>query len=85
MKYKIVILKRARKYIEAQTAKVQKQLLYAIQQLPNGDTKQLKGKENLFRLRVGNVRVIYSIDNNIITITVIDIGNRGQIYNRYWL
>lgn len=83
MNYKIVILKRARKYIESQNPKVQKQLLCAINQLPAGDTKALKGHENLFRLRVGSVRIIFSIQNDIITITVIDIGNRGQIYNKY--
>ena len=83
MKYKIVILKRARKFIEKQDKKTQEKLLKEIMKLPEGDTKMLKGHNGIYRLRVDNFRVIYTIDNNIVTITVIDIGNRGQIYNRY--
>lgn len=46
-------------------------------------SKKLKGHTNLLRLRVGNYRIIYSIDNGKCTIYVIDIENRGEIYNRY--
>lgn len=37
----------------------------------------------LYRLRIGNVRVIYTVDNQTVIIKVIDAGNRGQIYNKY--
>ncbi len=83
MKYKILILKRARKFIEKQTHQIQEKLLKEIYKLPGGDTKMLKGHDNVFRLRVGDFRIIYTIDRDIVTITVIYIGNRGQIYNKY--
>ena len=83
MKYKIVILKRARKFIEKQDKNTQEKLLREIFKLPDGDTKVLKGHTGIYRLRIDSYRVIYTIDNDIVTITVIDIGNRGQIYNRY--
>ena len=45
---------------------------------PEGDIKALQGKENLYRLRVGKYRIIYTyIDNSLI---IIDIGSRGDIY-----
>ena len=83
MKYKIFILKRARKFIEKQTHQIQEKLLKEIYNLPSGDTKMLKGHDNVFRLRVSDFRIIYTIDRDIVTITVIDIGNRGQIYKKY--
>ena len=83
MNYKIIILKRARKFIEKQTPETQKRILQAIKNLPQGDVKLLRGYNGIFRLRVNNIRIIYSIDNETITITVIDAGNRGQIYNKY--
>ena len=83
MKYKIIILKRAARYIEKQSPEMQERLLKAIYRLPAGDVEAMKKYQNLYRLRVGKARVIYSVDGDTITITVTDAGNRGQIYNRY--
>jgi mRNA interferase RelE/StbE len=47
---------------------------------PEGlDTKPLKGRPE-WRLRVGSWRVLFLVDNGTITITVIGVGSRGQIY-----
>ncbi len=57
-----------------------------IEKLPEGnDIKELKGKRGrgLYRLRVGDYRIIYTIDNGKLIIHVIDAGNRGDIYKRY--
>jgi len=35
-----------------------------------------------FRLRIGKYRAIFKIDKNIITILVLDIGSRGDIYKK---
>ena len=83
MNYKIIILKRARKFIEKQTPEIQKRILQAIMKLPDGDIKSLRGHNGVFRLRINDFRIIYSLDNETITITVIDAGNRGQIYKNY--
>ena len=42
-------------------------------------TKKLKG-ENLYRLRVGNYRVIYDIQDNLMLIFVVKLGHRDDIY-----
>lgn len=64
--------------------KISNELLNAIYNLPNsGDIKPLKGYSDLMRLRVGDFRIIYSVDNGKYIIYVIDAGNRGQIYNMY--
>ena len=46
---------------------------------PKKDVKKLKGS-NLFRLRVGDYRVIFEIQNTILT--VLKVGHRQQIYER---
>ena len=43
----------------------------------------MQNHDGLYRLRVGNYRIIYEIDNGELIIIVIDVGNRGEIYNRY--
>lgn len=86
MKYKIVIEKLAEKFIVKLPKPEKERVLKAIYKLPNeGDIKRLKGKKSrgLYRLRVGDYRVIYTLDNGELVVCVIDAGNRGQIYNRY--
>jgi len=49
---------------------------YAHQEL---DIKKLKGKTDLFRLRIGKIRIIYQILNKELIILVISAGSRGNI------
>ena len=81
--YRIEITKRALKFIQKQPKPVRELILKAIHALPSGDIKALRGHDSLYRLRIGNYRIIYTIDNNQLMICVIDAGNRGQIYNGY--
>ena len=41
--------------------------------------KKLKGR-NGYRIRVGDYRIIYEIEDNILRIVIIDVGNRKDIY-----
>ncbi|MGB0993819.1 MAG: type II toxin-antitoxin system RelE family toxin [Akkermansiaceae bacterium] len=36
--------------------------------------------QNAYRIRQGDYRIIYTIDNNILTIEIIKIGHRRDIY-----
>ena len=84
--YKIIIKKKAKKFIDKLPKNERLRVAIAIEQLPNGeDIKKLKGEKNkgLLRLRVGDSRIIYSVDNGKLIVYVIDAGNRGEIYNKY--
>lgn len=82
--YQIIIKKKAKKFIDKLPLKEKKRLVSAIENLPNGeDIKRLKGYTDLLRLRVGEYRIIYTVDNGKLTVYVIDAGNRGEIYKRY--
>ena len=48
----------------------------------NLDVKKLKGVASRYRLRVGHFRVIYTIAKGTITIYVVAIGQRKEIYRR---
>lgn len=49
--------------------------------LPN-QTKKLVGSENSFRIRVGDYRIIYTVSSKILTIEIIRVGHRRDIYKR---
>lgn len=82
--YHIIIKKRAKKFIDKLSKNEKARIVAAIEQLPNGsDIKKMKGHDNLMRLRVGEYRIIYTVDDGALVVFVIDAGNRGEIYRRY--
>ncbi len=84
MNYKIFLDRKALKFINGQPQDQKVRILSAISKLPNeGDIKALKGHDEVFRLRVGNYRIIYTVKHNELVVRVIDAGNRGQIYRTY--
>ncbi len=77
--------KTALKALEKLTTKLKISIIKAIQKIPHGDIKDLKGfSDNRKRLRVGKYRVIYKITNTnkIEILVVMDIGTRGDIYKQ---
>ncbi len=81
--YTIEILKSVEKFIRKQNKDMQKRIINSIYSLPSGDIKKLKGFDNYYRIRIGDIRIIFEKEDKNLKIVVIDIGNRGQIYNRY--
>ena len=82
--YRIIIKKKAKKFIDRLPLNEKKRIVAAIELLPNGeDIKKLKGHNDLLRLRVGEYRIIYTVDHGELIVMVIDAGNRGVIYKRY--
>lgn len=84
MTYEYNIRKKAMKFIRKQKKKQQERLFKAIYSLPVlGDVKKMSGEEKLYRLRVGDFRVLFEMSAKSEKITLIDVthaDNRGQIY-----
>ena len=81
MQYRIEIDKRAVKFISKQPKPQRERLLRAIYKLPEiGDIKQMQGYNDYYRLRVGDYRVIYTVNNDVLLVRVVEIGNRGDVY-----
>lgn len=75
--------KQAIKYLRKLQPKAVKSIRSKINQIAEGNTQGLNLKrfeENIYRLRVGDFRVIYEIQNNELVLIVIKIGARGDIY-----
>ncbi|WP_019989686.1 type II toxin-antitoxin system RelE family toxin [Rudanella lutea] len=70
-------LKSLPKQAQAQILKAAKKLVQLAR--PSG-SRQLKGYEKLYRLRTGDYRIIYAIENDILTVLIVAIGDRKQVY-----
>ena len=69
--------KQAAKFLAKQEISVRRRIINAIETLPAGDVKKLRGQP-YYRLRVGDFRILFDRDGNVIAVVKID--NRGQIY-----
>jgi len=83
MTYSVSILRSAEKSLAALPPAIQDRLITAIRRLvasprPPG-VKKLAGRE-AWRIRVGDYRVIYEIADADLTILVVEIGHRREIY-----
>ena len=65
-------------FVDKQPSKKAERIKKAISDLPAGDVRKLKGIKNGYRLRIGDVRVLFEKEGN--EINVIKIDNRGDVY-----
>jgi mRNA interferase RelE/StbE len=85
MSYTVEILRRAEKTLRGLTdRKLYQRLREAIDALaceprPHGCTK-LSGSTHIYRVRVGDHRIIYQVADDRLLVLVIDIGHRREIY-----
>jgi mRNA interferase RelE/StbE len=84
LKYRIEIKKSAAKELKKIPRPDQKRISIAIdnlaENLPNPDTTKMKGNNPFHKIRVGDYRIIYEIQNNVLLILIIKIGHRKDIY-----
>jgi mRNA interferase RelE/StbE len=83
MKYTVFV----ERYAQKQILKLDKKIIPIIKSAIAGlaenprpyGYKKLKGEE-AYRIRVGDYRVIYEINDTIVIITVVSVGHRKNIY-----
>jgi mRNA interferase RelE/StbE len=84
--YNIRIKKNAEKQLTVLPSDMVNRIVAAIDELATNprpvNNIKLQGYANVYRIRVGNYRVIYSIEDAILTVEVIKIAHRQNVYNR---
>lgn len=82
-RYSVVVTDKVRKIIlklpHLTAAKIETSLLELEENPRPAGCKKLKGRSG-YRIRVGDYRVIYEIEDNILRVIIIDLGNRKDIY-----
>ena len=82
--YRIEVLKSAQKSLSKLPKDIQARIVKKIDNLvidpyPT-DTKKLKDGNGLFRVRVGDYRIVYKVQNNELIILIVKIAHRREVY-----
>ena len=86
-KYQVLFSKTAAKEIRRLPNEMVSRILEKSRELateprPAGCKKLVGEKEQLWRIRAGDYRIIYSIDDTILVIDIRRIAHRRDVYNR---
>ena len=86
MKYKVELKRSAAKALKKIPKSDQRRIRDKIdslsEDLPEPATTKMKGDNPFYRIRVGDYRIIYEIDGDILVIMVLKIGHRQEVYKR---
>ena len=75
----ILYSKSAVKTISAMDSKTKQRIKDAIEDIPQGDIKPLRGSNMLYRLRVGSWRIVFSYPDDR-SVLIAKIAPRGGVY-----
>lgn len=82
-KYKIEIKKSAVKEIKKLPAGTLKKILSKIQKLSDNprpfDCQKLSGDEK-YRVRAGDYRILYAIEDSVLIVFIVKVGHRRDVY-----
>ncbi len=87
--YRVEFTKSAKKEFEDLSSEVQLKVLEALGLLSQNpfsellQIKKLKGAQSLYRIRIGDYRLVYEVRGNVLVIVVIKIGHRKDVYRRF--
>ncbi len=83
MKYRVLLPRSFQKELDRLPDDVVKRILWRLSELETHprptDVKKLRGR-NAWRIRIGDYRVLYEIDDRELRILVITVGHRREVY-----
>jgi len=82
--YRVEYSPAAKKELAKTPNKVTERIVAAVRQLaenprPRG-CKKLEGETDMYRIRVGNYRVIYTVSDEAVTVLILRVGHRKDVY-----
>jgi len=84
--YKVVWKSSAKKELKRLPKKIIESILSAVEVLPNNihpiGSKRILGTEHTYRQRVGNYRIVYSVERKYLIIEIIRVSHRKGVYRR---
>ena len=82
--YKVVWKRSAKKELKKLPKDIIVNIISTVESLKNEPRpvgiKKLVGTQHTYRQRIGNYRIVYSIENELLVIEVVRVGHRKDVY-----
>ncbi len=84
MKYRIKVQRSAAKALKKipklDRKRIGKKIDNLAEKLPSPDTTKMKGNNPFHKVRVGDYRIVYEIQDDVLLILIVKVGHRKDIY-----
>ena len=84
MSYTVILLRDAQKVLDKMDAELRGRMVRAMRLLEDNPRHpgiaRMSGPDDLYRVRVGNWRIVYAIRDRELVVLVIRIGHRREVY-----
>ena len=83
-RYQVSLKPSAERELAGLPKKDQKKVARKIQELARNPrphrVEKIQGGEDLYRVRAGDYRIIYQVEDKVLVVLVVTIGHRGDVY-----
>ena len=84
MRYKLAVAAKVEKQLKRLPAdwatRIRKQILLLADDPRPPGSKKIQGAHSIYRIRIGNYRVIYDVSDRELTVLIVKVGHRREIY-----
>jgi len=84
LKYRIKVQRSAAKALKKipklDRKRIGKKIDNLAEKLPSPDTTKMKGNNPFHKVRVGDYRIVYEIQDDVLLILIVKVGHRKDIY-----
>ena len=84
--YKVLWKQSARKELKKLDKQTIRRILDAVEKLTDNPyvpgCKKLVGSKSIYRIRTGDYRIVYDVQSAMLTIEIIKVGHRREIYRQ---
>jgi mRNA interferase RelE/StbE len=82
--YQLHYKKSVEKDLRSLSGNIRKAVVHKIHALASeprpAGAKQIRGSDKIYRLRQANYRILYRVDDDVLTILIVKVGHRREIY-----
>jgi mRNA interferase RelE/StbE len=80
VEFRPAVLKTLKRFSKRDLVRIKKKIEETAENLPNSDLTKMKGNNDFHKVRSGNYRIIYTIEEDRLVILIVKIGHRKDVY-----
>ncbi len=82
IEFRPAVLKSLRRFPRRDLVRIKKKIEGLASNLPAPHTTKMKGDNSFHRVRSGNYRIIYEIQDDSLVVLVVKVGHRKDVYKK---